>query len=87
MGVDRVGLSGPTDEGGHGPPTGETRDGAGFGDHDYPYVFGNASANLTTRQQAKLMIMRGFFKDFRAGEKGGAADGDVPVIERPEGKP
>jgi hypothetical protein len=60
--------------------TGETRDGTGAGDHDLKYEFGNARSFLTLRQQALLLIMRGSIMDYRAGEKGGAADGDLPVV-------
>ncbi len=60
--------------------TGETRDGKGSGDHDIAYAWGNARSFLTLRQQALLLIMRGYVLDYRAGTKGGAADGDLPVI-------
>lgn len=62
------------------PTTGETRDGNGAGDHDVPYVWGNSASFLSLRQQALLLIMRGYVKDYLAGEEGGAADGDLPVV-------
>ncbi len=61
--------------------TGESRDGTGFGDHDKPYFFGHPRECLTLRSQARLTIMRGYVMDTRAGERGGAADGDVLVME------
>ena len=63
---------------------GETKDGTGSGDHDGQYIFGNPSAYLKIMDRARLLIMRGYIKDALAGEKGGAADGDLgnlPVIE------
>jgi hypothetical protein len=64
--------------------TGETRDGTGAGDHDSTYTWGNARSFLTLRQQALLVIMRGYVLDYRAGAKGGAADGDMSWTEQTE---
>lgn len=64
--------------------TGETKDGSGSGDHDVKYEFGNSKSFLTLRQQALLLIMRGYVMDYRAGIEGGAADGDLPVIIKTE---
>lgn len=55
---------------------GESKDGKGSGDHDTPFVWGNPRACLTTRMQAKLLIMRGYVRDARNGARGGAFDGD-----------
>lgn len=57
--------------------TNETRDGEGAGDHDAVYAFGHPREYLTLMVQARLLIMRGYVMDARAGEKGGAADGDI----------
>lgn len=60
------------------PPTvGETKDGAGCGDHDMPYKFGSPRGFLTTRELAHLLVMRGYIMDSRHGESGTAADGDI----------
>lgn len=58
---------------------GESRDGAGASDNDATYYWGNPRANLNTRSIAKLLIMRGYVMDTRAGALGGAADGDIVV--------
>ncbi len=43
---------------------GESRDGSwGAGDHDTPYLFGRASAGLTIRVLARLLILRGLIRD------------------------
>ncbi len=62
--------------------TSETRDGEGAGDHDFKYAFGGDTlAGMTLWERMHLMLMRGDIKDFRAGKKGGAADGDVNAPE------
>lgn len=58
------------------PIVSESRDGKGAGDHDQPFVFGQWRVCLTTMQQARLTVMRGYVLDYRAGARGGAADGD-----------
>lgn len=60
---------------------GESRDGTGASDNDATYYWGNPRACLTTRSIAKLLIMRGYIMDTRAGILGGAADGDI-VVDR-----
>ena len=57
----------------HGPtmyPLG-THDGTGAGDHDLPYIFGRRPRTLapfpfTTRQYARLVILRGRVQDHLA---------------------
>ncbi len=41
------------------------------------YVFGNPRAQLTTRVQARLLVMRGYILDAKRGAEGGPADGDI----------
>ncbi len=56
--------------------TGESRDGAGSGDHDTPFLWGNWRACLTAMQQARLTIMRGYVRDHV-----GAIEGDSDWCE------
>ena len=51
-----------------------TKDGTGCSDRDKPYVFGSPGGELTLRQQAKLMILRGYVIDAKAGLAQGAGD-------------
>lgn len=59
------------------PLSTESRDGKGASDHDKPFVWGQWRVCLTVLQQARLTVMRGYVMDFRAGARGGAADGDL----------
>jgi hypothetical protein len=57
-----------------GPTTG-SHDGIGAGDHDLPYTFGRlpraeAPYPFSTRQYARLLVLRGQFR----AERGGADD-------------
>ena len=59
----------------------ESRDGTGAGDHDIAFAFGAPCSYLKTMEQARLLVMRGYIMDFRAGERGGAADGDLSYTD------
>jgi hypothetical protein len=66
------------------PTVSESRDGVGCGDHNVEFAWGTPASYLTTMQQARLLIMRGYVRDFRHGERGGAADGDLAYTELTE---
>jgi hypothetical protein len=46
-------------------PENESRDGKGAGDHDTPWTWGHPCSGLTTLQQARLLVLRGYCKDQR----------------------
>jgi hypothetical protein len=69
------------------PTISESRDGTGAGDHDVAFAWGSPRAQLTTMCQARLLVMRGYVMDFRQGEAGGAADGDLYYTAEPESIP
>jgi hypothetical protein len=60
---------------------GESKDGAGSGDHNIEYQFGNPRSRLTWHDLAKLTIMRGLVKDHT-----GAIEGDSDwIVTTPSG--
>jgi hypothetical protein len=60
----------------------ESKDGRGAGDHDSAFAWGAPASYITLRAQARLLVMRGFVRDYRHGERGGAADGDLSYTEQ-----
>lgn len=59
------------------PPAAQSHDGAGAGDHDMPYVFGEYPwLRMRLRDHARLMIMRSRIQDTREGF-GTRYDGDL----------
>jgi hypothetical protein len=61
--------------------TGESRDGAGSGDRDKPFVWGQHGNLLRPWEMAHLLILRGYVKDHQ-----GAIEGDSDwVVPTPSG--
>jgi hypothetical protein len=68
-------------------PAAGSLDGAGAGDHDQPYRFGfrpSASAPypFSTRQYARLLVLRGRVRDSPASARGPEKAHDLAVRER-----